>query len=84
MDKELREKIDQRINYLAHEIVVPITGKPSTPYEVNAVRKYKAELSLFADQILAIIKEALPELVMENFDFIVKKKKHFFLLIILN
>lgn len=52
---ELREKIEEEIDYLAHEIVVPITGNPTTPYEFGAIKKYKQELSLFVDHILALI-----------------------------
>ena len=56
MDKLLTEKIKQEINYLAHEIVVPITGKPSTPYEINSIRKYEAELELLIDHIEPLIR----------------------------
>ena len=56
-ERELIKKIDQKIDYLAHEIVVPISGVPTTPYEFDAINKYKVELSLFVNQILTLLKE---------------------------
>ena len=53
VEVEITEKINQMIDYLAHEIVVPITGKPSTQYEIDAIEKYTAALGLFARQIIA-------------------------------
>ncbi len=55
--EELIKKIDSKIDYLAHEIVVPISGVPTTPYEFDAIEKYRMELSLFANQILTLLKE---------------------------
>lgn len=57
MREELVKKIDQKIDYLAHEIVVPISGIPTTPYEVDMIAKYKVELSLFTNQILVLLGE---------------------------
>jgi len=51
----VKEDIDKEIDYLAHEIVVPITGEPTQPYEFDALKKYKAELGLFADHIVALV-----------------------------
>ena len=53
----LRDEIDKEIDYLAHEIVVPITGEPTTQYEFDAIKKYKAELGLFANHIVTLIKQ---------------------------
>ena len=55
----MKEKIDKEIDYLAHEIVVPITGEPSTPYEFDAIKKYKAELGLFSDHIRSFLTEEI-------------------------
>ena len=55
----MREKIDKEIDYLAHEIVVPITGEPSTPYEFDAIKKYKAELGLFSDHIRSFLSKEI-------------------------
>ena len=60
-DERLRERIDQDIDYRAHEIVVPITGVPFTPYEFNAIKKWKAELRLFADHLITILIEVNKE-----------------------
>ena len=49
----LQELIEHEADYYAHEIVVPITGKPATPYEINAVKHYKAEFALFGDRVIA-------------------------------
>lgn len=57
-EQELRETIAEKIDYLALELVVPITGIPTTPYELNAVAKYKRKLSFFADQILLLIRQS--------------------------
>ena len=54
--EELVKKIVQEIDYLAREIVVPISGVPTTPYEFNAIGKYKAELGLFANHIINLHK----------------------------
>jgi len=62
MDRE--QAIEKEIDYLAYEIVVPITGKPSTQYEFDAIEKYKRELGLFADKLKKIYSNdrLIPEL----------------------
>lgn len=63
----IKEQIAEKIDYFANEFVVPISGVPRTPYEFNAIKKYKAELGLFADQILSLIEQAVLVMLKENF-----------------
>lgn len=45
-----RKVVASEIDYLAHEIVVPITGKATTDYEFAMLKKWHLELELFVDE----------------------------------
>ncbi len=72
MSDILTDKIEKEIDYLAHEIVVPITGNPTTEYERNAIRKYKRDLRLFVDKLRSLGWKSPEELKVRNEAILIK------------
>lgn len=72
--ERIAEIIAKEIDYMAHEIVVPITGRPSNEYEKQSITKYKRDLEQFANKIqalqLTILSKDAPELTREEISHI--------------
>ena len=60
LSKDIEALIEKEADYYAKEIVVPISGNPTTPYEINAVKKYRAEFRLFANRLIAQLSHCKP------------------------